>query len=198
MDPLIPPLLHFWFSPSTGGPTRWFAPSPTFDAAIASSFLPLIKRARDTATLDGWTQHPQGTLALLLVLDQFPRNVFRGTREAYASDAKALEIATVGVAKGQDREVELSRRMFFYLPFMHNETLLAQVACVALYEALLAEAVVDGEEEVVEGAKRGVEMAERHRDVVGRFGRFPSRNGVLGRESTGEEEGFLGERPGGF
>ena len=172
-------------------------PSADLDNDIRARFGSLISIARDSPTIHHtWTENPNSALALLLLLDQFPRNIFRGSPQSYSSDLKALGVATWAIAKGFDRQVPPIRQLFFYLPFMHDELLLSQVAGKALYENCRSRCGDDVE------AKKFVEneadWAQKHMDVIQRFGRFPARNQVLGRESTREELEFLKENPRGF
>lgn len=170
-------VVRFW---QDAGPARWFRPDADFDARFRQGFL-AAHEAAAAGRLDGWRATPEGALALLLLLDQFPRNAFRGTPRVYATDAMAREVADAGVRAGFDRAVDASLRQFFYLPFMHSEALEDQDRCVELNTALGGESL---------------RWARHHRDIVARFGRFPHRNAVLGRASTPEEERFLAE--GGF
>ena len=170
-------VVGFW---RDAGPSRWFRRDAAFDARFRELFLPAHEAAA-AGRLAGWRDSPEGALALLLLLDQFPRNVFRGTPRVYAPDEPARAIADAAVRAGFDRQVEAELRQFFYLPFMHSEALDDLERCVALNSELGGEPL---------------RWARHHRDVVARFGRFPHRNAVLGRESTPEEERFLAE--GGF
>jgi uncharacterized protein (DUF924 family) len=175
-------VVGFW---RNAGPAKWFAKSAAFDDAIRLRFEPVHHRAAAGA-YDDWAREPEGSLALLLLLDQFPRNLYRGTAHAFATDGKALSIAKTAVAAGQDRHVEAALRPFFYLPFEHAEDLEAQEVSVALCQRLKDES----------GDAETLKWAEIHRDIIKRFGRFPHRNPMLGRESRPEELGFLAE--GGF
>jgi uncharacterized protein (DUF924 family) len=195
--PAIKEINDFWFPTDTDLISRWFAPNPALDASIKSTFEPLMTSAAQTPSpLDTWTIAPNGTLALLLLLDQFPRNVYRNSPRAYASDAKASSVAVKAIAAGQDREVGLLEQIFFYLPLMHDETVLGQVAALGCCEGL----VTRSEEGSLERnyAEKTLESTRKHLRVIERFGRFPSRNAVLGRESTGEEMVFLEENKAGF
>ncbi|CAM5765755.1 DUF924 family protein [Bosea minatitlanensis] len=171
-------ILAFWHE---AGPEKWFAKDAGFDAEIGRRFRPAYEAAA-AGRLDGWQETPEGAYALLILLDQFPRNLFRGSPQAFATDAKALEVARHAIAKGFDKSYEPPERRFFYLPFMHSEALHDQERCVALCAA------ADDAE--------GVKFAEIHRDIIRDFGRFPHRNAVLGRETTPEEQSFLDD--GGF
>ena len=194
MDPNVSRLLDFWFDPRYES-TRWFMPSADFDREIKDGFESLVHQAR-TPSLDHWTSQPRGTLALLLLLDQFPRNIFRDTSDSFRTDPKALEIAVRGIAKGQDRDVPRIQQSFFYLPLMHSEQLLGQVAGVANYEALVKRC--EGDEKQKALAEASLAYSIRHRDVIMEFGRFPSRNKALRREETEEERQYLKEHPTGF
>ena len=170
-------VVRFW---QEAGPQRWFRRDAAFDAQFSDRFLAAHESAAGGA-LDHWLASAEGALALVLLLDQFPRNAFRGTPRVYATDAKARAAAEVAIQAGFDRVVPPELRPFFYLPFMHSEQLDDLQRCVALNEE------VGGE---------SLRFARHHRDLVARFGRFPHRNAVLGRSSTPEEERFLAE--GGF
>lgn len=169
----------FWFST----PVRrdWFAQSADLDAAIAGEFAATHRAAHDGA-LDHWMENAADALALVIVLDQFPRNMFRGSARAFASDDRALARATAALDLGHDQAVDETRRQFFYLPFMHAEDMDAQRRSVALYEAL--------------GEPRSLHFAREHHDIVARFGRFPHRNAAIGRAGTPEEIAFLNTHKG--
>ncbi len=166
-------VLAFW---RDAGPEKWFSRDDAFDAQVRARFLQTYEDAA-AWRLEGWTRSAESTLALLIVLDQFPRNMFRGTPRAFAADALAREIAAGALAEGYDRAVPAALRGFFYLPFMHSEDLADQERCVALYREL--------------GEPEGIKYAEIHADIIRRFGRFPHRNAVLGRTTTAEEQAFL-------
>ena len=170
-------VVRFW---SEAGPGRWFRRDDSFDALFRQRFL-AAHEAAAAGTLSGWSTAPEGALALVLLLDQFPRNAFRGSPRVYATDVQARAAADAAIAAGHDLRVEPTLRPFFYLPFMHSEDPRDLERCVALNQEL------GGEQ---------LRYAQHHRDIVARFGRFPHRNGVLGRTSSGEEERFLSE--GGF
>ncbi|KAI1332881.1 DUF924-domain-containing protein [Xylariaceae sp. FL0255] len=193
-DPKIADLLSFWFD-HTEGLVKWFKPSPTVDRECAP-WAPLVEAAR-AGELDEWTQTPDGTLALLILLDQLPRNVYRGTPKAYGSDQAALDVAIDAIARGDDRRVLIDRQMFFYLPMMHCESMLAQVGCLGLYQGMASRAEPGTPmRELLDGA---LGMCQVHVDIIRRFGRFPGRNSAMGRESTQDELEFLNETgPRGF
>jgi uncharacterized protein (DUF924 family) len=171
----IPEIIEFWRS---AGPQRWFAKDEAFDEACRARFLATYEAAA-RGDLAEWELSPEGALALLILLDQLPRNMFRATRRAYATDPAALLAAERAIERGFAERAAPEMRRFFYLPFMHSEELAAQERSVALNEAL--------------GEKDSIHWARHHRDIVARFGRFPHRNAILGRASTAEEAAFLAE-----
>ena len=166
-------IVSFW---GEAGPDKWFEQDEGFDHAIRLRFLPTYEAAAN-GEFAAWEESVEGALALVLLLDQFPRNMFRGNARAFATDALARAVADRALARGFDHATELAMRPFFYLPFMHSEALIDQERCVRLYEAL-----GDGEQ---------LRYAREHRDIVQRFGRFPHRNRALGRETTPAEQMFL-------
>ncbi len=166
-------VLAFWME---AGPDRWFKKDDAFDAAILDRFVATYEAAADGKLAD-WEATPDGALAHVIVLDQFPRNMFRGSARTYAADPLARAVADRALARQDDRMVDPALRTFFYLPFMHSEALADQERCVALYRAL--------------GDAESLRYAEDHADIVRRFGRFPHRNDVLGRATTAEEQAFL-------
>lgn len=169
-------ILAFWFAPDAR--ERWFAPDPAFDAEIGERFADLIEPAA-AGRLDDWRSRSEGALALCLLLDQFPRNIWRGTPRAFAYDPAARRVAADAVAAGLDRGLRPEERHFIYLPFEHSEDLADQERAVALIAAL--------------GDPGWYDYAVRHREIIARFGRFPHRNAILGRASTPEELAFLNE-----
>jgi uncharacterized protein (DUF924 family) len=180
MDSTLPApddVVRFW---RDAGAARWFKRDDAFDAEFRRRFL-AAHEAAAAGRLPAWADTAQGGLALVLLLDQFPRNAFRGTPRVYATDALARDIAEAALAHGHDGAVDDELRRFFYIPFMHSERLADQERSVALNEGEGGEAL---------------RWAKHHHDVVARFGRFPHRNAILGRESTPEEMKFLQE--GGF
>ncbi|BBK43876.1 hypothetical protein STVA_38960 [Allostella vacuolata] len=170
-------LVVFW---RDAGPDRWFTRDDGFDAGFRNACWDLHMAAA-RRELDGWAGSAEGALARLLLLDQYPRNAFRGTGHMYATDPLARLAADAAVTAGLDQGVEPELRIFFYLPFAHSECLADQDRSVALSERLGGE---------------HPRHAARHRDIIRRFGRFPHRNPILGRETTAEEAAFLAE--GGF
>ena len=182
-------VLDFWFGDD---PTlfreAWFRTDPTFDAACRARFGTVLEAAR-TGALDSWAETPRGTLALVIVLDQLSRNIHRGTPDAFAADTRARALARAAVARGDDRRLGPLERSFLYLPFEHAEDLADQAMSVRLFETLRG---------TYDTADRAIEYAERHREVIRRFGRFPHRNAILGRASTAEELAYLAEPGSGF
>jgi uncharacterized protein (DUF924 family) len=169
-------VIAFWLA---AGPKCWFAKDDAFDAEIRTRFEGLHHQAARGELAD-WASDWQGSLALILLLDQFPRNLYRGSGHAFATDPLALSLARKAIASGQDRAAPADLRVFFYLPFEHSEVLADQDRCVALCEALDAREGSDW-----------ARWARQHRDIIVRFGRFPHRNAALGRETTSEEQEFL-------
>jgi uncharacterized protein (DUF924 family) len=167
-------VVDFWCE---AGPSRWFAKDADFDRRFRERFLSLHEAAT-RGELAGWMATPNGALALLLLLDQFPRNAFRGTPRMYASDAMARAVAAEAIDAGHDGAFPTELRLFFYLPFGHSENSVDQERSVALNRRL---------------GQPNLSNAERHRDIVRRFGRFPHRNPILGRAMTPEEQRFLDE-----
>jgi uncharacterized protein (DUF924 family) len=165
-------IVSFW---RDAGPKHWFAKDDAFDAEIRRRFL-AVHEAAAHGELAGWEATPEGTLGLLILLDQFPRNLFRGSSRAYATDPQARAIASRAILKGFDAGFE-ELRTFFYLPFMHSEDLADQERAVAFYRA--------------QGNVDGLKWADLHADIIRRFGRFPHRNAALGRTTTPEEQAFL-------
>jgi uncharacterized protein (DUF924 family) len=176
-------ILDFWFKEIPHA--RWFQADPEFDTTIKSRFEESWHAARE-GRLDTWAGTKDGALALIVLLDQFPRNMFRGKAEAFATDELALRVAEDALKRGLDRDATLDERNFLYLPLMHSENLRDQEHCVRLTAERLGK------------DHYSYPFALRHRDAVARFGRFPARNAALGRASTEEEKAFLAESPSGF
>ena len=181
-------ILAFWFGEHDETRAEWFKKDAAFDAQIAERFGTLVEDAL-AGGLDSWDSQPDSALARILLLDQFTRNMFRGTARAFAGDAQALQIARALVASGQDRQFSGVRRQFTYLPFEHAEDLAHQRTCVQLFEQLARDEP--------ERASL-IEWAQRHHEVVARFGRFPHRNAVLGRTSSAAEIEYLNQPGSGF
>ena len=166
-------VLNFW---REAGPQKWYTKDAAFDDAIRARFLATYEAAA-AGRLSAWEEKPDGALALILTLDQFPRNMFRGDARTYAADPLGRAVADRAIARGFDKKFAAPERTFFYLPFEHSENLADQERCVDLNRA-------SGDEE-------GLKWAEIHAEIIRRFGRFPHRNAVLGRETTPEEQAFL-------
>ena len=175
-------ILDFWFGADPSAVRDdWFRKSDAIDDAIRTRFGPTIEAAL-AGTLDPWAATPEGTLALILLLDQFTRNTFRGTPRAFAGDEAALEHARRLVGTASDRRLNRLQRWFVYMPFEHSEQLIDQYESLRLFGELARE-----------GLDGPLEWAQRHFEVVRRFGRFPHRNEILGRASTAEELEFLAQ-----
>lgn len=188
-------LLHAWFGPdlslAVAPPevqAKWWTKDPDHDAALKREFGELVEQAAGGA-LDGWLETPEGTLALVLLLDQLPRNLFRGQARAFATDARAVELSCAAIARGDDLRLSTMLAAFFYLPLMHAEDMREQNACVLAF-ARLAEANP--------GFESNLGFAHKHRDLVARFGRFPYRNAVVKRPSTPDELEWLAAGNQGF
>ncbi len=171
-------IVLFW---NLAGPDAWFKADPAFDEQVRSRFAETYE-AGMRGELSHWERSVYGALALVLLLDQFPRNMFRGKPQAFATDEKAKGVAERAIAQARDEAIDKDLRPFFYMPFMHSESLADQDRCVAL--------MLKG------GKQENVKYAEIHRDAIARFGRFPHRNEILGRKSTPEEIAYL--QGGGF
>ncbi len=174
-------ILHFWFEELD--PARWFQGDASLDPVIRERFGPLVDAALDGG-LGSLEDTPNEVLALILVLDQFPRHLFRGTPRAYGGDERARAVARRARERGFDQGLPPERRLFLYLPYQHSEDPADQQASVGLFRAL-SDQHPDG--------LRWLGWAEHHRAVIDRFGRFPERNKALGRESTPEEQRYLAE-----
>ena len=190
-------VLDFWFGDAGSDAATaeaqqklWWSKNETVDAGIRKQFSGLVEAAA-SGRHDDWAPDPHGRLALILLFDQFPRNMYRDTPRAFAHDPLACRLALDGIAANYDRALRPIERVFFYLPLEHAESPGLQERCVALFTALAA-GVAEADRKIFTGY---VEYAVRHRDVIHRFGRFPHRNRILGRASTPEETEFL-KQPG--
>lgn len=182
-------ILDFWFGrPDEAGYGKersfWFTKKPKFDQEVRTRFLSDYEQAA-FGQLDHWKESPRSCLALILVLDQFPRNMFRGTAQAFATDPQALSAAKHAVANGFDQELLTVQRWFVYLPLEHSENLDHQRQCAELFATLSDDP----------NSAENLDHAVRHKAVIERFGRFPHRNKILGRATTPEEAEFL-KQPG--
>jgi uncharacterized protein (DUF924 family) len=171
-------IVAFW---RDAGPKRWYTPDEAFDAEVGRRFLGLWQKAA-AGELSSWETSDDGALALVIVLDQFPRNMFRNDIRTYASDAQAREVAHHAIERGVDARIDPALREFLYLPLMHSEHLADQLRCIELSRAA--------------GHTESLKWAEHHANIIRRFGRFPHRNRLLGRATTPEEQVFLDQ--GGF
>lgn len=188
-------VLDFWIGPldpdglaSDAQAARWWRKDAAFDALVRERFEPTF-RAVLAGAHEAWRESADGRLAYVIALDQFPRNMYRDTAQAFAGDARALDAAREGIAVGHDRVLLGHQRLFLYMPFMHAETLPDQERSVALFAAFRDE--TSGK--LRSTLEDNVRFAEAHRDIVARWGRFPHRNAQLGRTSTPEELAFLRE-----
>ena len=165
-------VLAFWFSSAQS--SRWYAKDHNLDAGIRRRFL-TTHEAACSGKLDEWRSAPESLLALVVLLDQFPRNMFRGSARAFASDAQAVSLTREGIEKGFDRCLSGAQLQFFYMPLMHSESLSDQ-------------------DLLIERGHGDDRYARQHHEIIARFGRFPHRNEALGRESTAEEAAYLAQR----
>lgn len=182
-DPRAESIITFWFGARDGPEfgrkrARWFKKDPIFDQTIRDDFMDLYQQAVDGG-LDAWKETPDGALALLILLDQFPRNMFRNEARAFATDAMALKLAKEALEQGFHQRFHPSVRTFFFLPFEHSEDLVDQVRSIELFKEA--------------GDREGLLWAVKHLEIIRRFGRFPHRNQALGRVDTPEEKAFLQE-----
>ena len=185
-------VLDFWFGPAPLSTRReWFVKNAEFDVSIRRRFGPLVDRA--LAAPLGWGDDALSTLAEVIVLDQFTRNLFRGQARAFAGDARALELALRLTGSGQHLSLHPLQRWFACMPLEHAEDLGLQDRCVALFEALVADAGQHAD--ALQGA---LDNAHKHREVIRQFGRFPHRNAALGRSSTAAEAAYLAQPGSGF
>lgn len=194
-------VLGYWIGPAANDASvaeakqaLWFRKSFETDREIARAFLPTMA-ALSAGLADDWARRGiRPRLAAIIALDQFSRNVFRGQPEAFENDEQALSLALLGIALGLERDLSEVERAFLYLPLEHAEEADMQARCVTLFEALLDEA----REEFKPLVENWLDYARRHKDVIDRFGRFPHRNAILGRENTAEEAEYLSQPGAGF
>jgi len=193
-------ILEFWFGAGRDDVAvarekskLWWSKDIAADRVIRQRFEDVLNQAA-RSELDQWSATPTGTLALILLTDQFPRNMYRNTPQAFAFDALARDWCKHGIDRGLDRSLRPIERVFFYMPLEHSELLHDQYLAVALFEKLMA-AVGPERQSDFTGF---LEFAVRHRDIVERFGRFPHRNAILGRESSAQEQAFLLEKGSSF
>lgn len=167
-------LLEFWFSESMRA--HWFAATPQLDAQIRARFEPLWRAGADGA-LRHWEESPRGALALVILLDQLPLNMYRGQAQSFATEGASREVARRALQKEYEQYLQPQEQAFLFMPFMHSENLADQDRSVALYEAA--------------GLEKNLHWARHHRELIRRFGRFPHRNRILGRASTEMEQQYL-------
>ena len=173
-DITLTEIIDFWFAPDNR--RFWFKSTPAMDAALKKRFEKTWSSARD-GRLDHWMETPEGCLALAIVLDQFPLNMFRGRAESFATEQQAVAVTRHAVANGFDSHLPPEQRAFLYMPLMHSENIADQDASVALFESA--------------GLEDNLRFARHHRELIRRFGRFPHRNAILGRKSSAEEKRYL-------
>jgi uncharacterized protein (DUF924 family) len=186
-------VLEFWFADAGTGVEAvaersqlWFTGGTSFDDSVREHFEDLPPRAL-AGELDAWQAEPRTSLALVIALDQFPRNLYRGSARAFAFDSRACEVAEAALERGFDQEIGPLEATFLYLPFEHAENAAAQERCVSIFRTLVQRAPA----ELRPQFESFVSYAIRHQQVIDRFGRFPHRNAILGRPSTREEQAFL-------
>lgn len=170
-------VLDFWYAPETA--KKWFNSTPEFDLEIKQRFESLWELAAANQ-LNEWQHTPQGSLALCIVMDQFPLNMFRGDAKSYQTEAQSIEVAKVAIAMGYDEEIEVEKVSFLYMPLMHSESLADQELCVSCFDK--------------RALQNNLRFAKHHRDLIIEFGRFPHRNALLNRKSTPEEISYLNSK----
>lgn len=170
-------ILEFWYAEPMR--SRWFSSTPALDAEIRARFE-AVWLAAAAGRLDDWKNSPQGCLALVIVLDQLPLNMFRGEAKSFSTEQQAVEVCKLAIARGYDREIAPGRLGFLYMPLMHSEHLADQDLSVKMFEQA--------------GLEGNLRFARHHRELIRRFGRFPHRNAILGRESSREELDYLGSK----
>jgi len=192
-NPDINRVLEFWFADAEQDSLRvdsrmdrWFGNNAEFDEQILNEFGALTEQA-SAGQLDEWAKTPEGRLALIIMLDQFRRNIYRNSAEAFSHDKQALQLAIEGTMSGDHKHLSPLQRLFFFMPLQHAESLKIQEKSVGIFNAL-AKVVPDT---LTETFMTSAQFAELHRDIVAEFGRFPHRNAVLGRENTDEENDYL-------
>jgi uncharacterized protein (DUF924 family) len=189
-------LLEFWFADAATGSSEaverrnrvWFSGGAPFDRECSDRFAATLAAAA-SGELDDWTESPRGRLAVIVLLDQLSRNIYRGTAAAFRHDDRALTVCREGIERGHYKRLSPIERSFFYLPLEHAEDRDAQALSVRQLEVLVEE----GPEELREQLEANADYARRHRDIIERFGRFPHRNAVLGRSSSPDEQAYLAD-----
>lgn len=190
----IPDILHFWFGEGEAGyaemAPKWWKKDPAFDQAIKQKFESLF--FVEPKALEPWKTLPSGLLALIVLYDQFPRNIYRDTPQSFAFDDKALSLSNLVIEHKWDKDLHFIERVFSYMPFQHSEELADQKHSVALFKNLVDEAELSGSPWLAT-LKNNYTYAFRHYEIIDRFGRFPHRNRILNRESTELERVFLSQ-----
>lgn len=184
-------VLDFWFDPAVQ--PRWFGPTPTFDGILRERFGRTLEAAR-RGELDAWAGSPEGWLALLIVRDQFSRNLYRNDARAWSDDPAVQALALDGLGRGFDQALPPLQRVFAYMPLEHAENRALQERCTQLFEQLLADVPADERPNF----QAFLDYARKHHDVIARFGRFPHRNALLGRADTAAEQAYLASPGAGF
>lgn len=180
---MIQNIIHFWFNEHTD---KWWKKDPAFDALIKNQFEATYNNIV-AGKLEKWLETAEGTLAYIIVTDQFSRNMFRNTGKMFATDEIAVKAAEQGIAQGFDQDCPFEQRWIFYMPFMHSEKLANQDRCIELFKAHKESAPEDSKASI----QGNIDFAIKHREIIERFGRYPHRNELLGRESTEQELDFL-------
>lgn len=195
LDPFAREVLEFWFGPDATSESvseekvdMWFANGSNYDDLVRARFGDAITRA-GAGAFDKWCESPRGRLALIVLTDQVPRHVHRGTPGAFATDAKAREVCLAGIKLGADKALTPIQRVVYYLPLEHAEDIAVQERCVSLYRQLLDDVSPDN----LKDYETNVTFAVAHRDIISRFGYFPHRNAILGRPLSDAEHAFLQE-----
>ena len=170
-------VVDYWYQPEVK--KRWFNSTPAFDSELKNRFLNYYATAV-TGELDHWQNHALGSLALVILFDQIPLNIFRGGKKSFATEARSREVARHAINSGQDKQLTKEQLVFLYMPFMHSENLADQDYSVELFSAA--------------GLEENLRFARHHRGIIERFGRFPHRNKILGRESTEDEKEYLASK----
>lgn len=169
---------------------RWFMNDPSFDSLLATQFKADLLRARDTSAYDGMMNDPKQALALIILLDQLSRNIFRGSADAFNSDAKACKLALEAISKGYVKQLPTVPATFLYLPLMHSENVEHQKGCIAGYQEML-DSLSEANQLYKSSVASSLKFAKDHAEIIFKFGRFPHRNAILGRTNTQEEEEHL-------
>jgi uncharacterized protein (DUF924 family) len=167
-------LVDYWFSEEVA--KLWFNSTPEFDAELKLKYEPVLKRASQ-GELDAWQEDAVGALALCILFDQIPLNIYRKQAASFATEARARDVANYAIEKGLDAQLSQTQKIFLYMPFMHSEDIADQDRSIELFEKA--------------GLGENAKYAHHHREIIKRFGRFPHRNAALGRESTSEEVAYL-------